>query len=171
MTDTTAAAIDQFASLAASYCELIEHHADYSTEDFIGKVRLLLPQLYYHALQLPDVEPVNDDRLPRVAHQEWQQMFANLGAFLGSNDLYWVVFDPLKLEPDSPIAASLADDLTDIWRDLKSGLRHWQASPADVRQEIVWGWRFHFQIHWSYHVVDALRAINAISESYGVREG
>ena len=170
MTKHTSAAIDQFATLAASYCALIESHADYTTEAFIDKVRELLPQLYYQALQLPDLPSAGEHPLSGIEHEDWKPVFAQLQEKLGPNDLYWEVFDPLKVEPEEPVAGSLADDLADIWRDLKVGLIHWQTDSAETRQDVNWQWRFHFQVHWSYHVVDALRALNAIAESYGARE-
>ncbi len=161
--------IDSFADLASSYCSLIEQHEEYSTEIFVRRIRVVLPLLYYHALKLPDVESTDEEIQREIGHEEWSRMFASLQRKLGVNDLYWEIYDPLKTEHDEAVAASLSDDLADIWRDLKDGLLNWSDSSPAIRQEIVWNWHFTFHHHWSDHVVDALRAINWIVECYGVR--
>jgi hypothetical protein len=164
-------AIDSFAELGSSYCLLIDQHEEYSTEAFVGRIREILPLLYYQALKLPDVESTDDEFQREISHEEWSQMFARLQRKLGGNDLYWVIYDSMKTDLDKPVAASLSDDLADIWRDLKNGLKQWSDGSPAMRQEIVWNWRFSFHHHWSNHAVDALRTINWIVEWYGVRDG
>ena len=163
--------IDSFAELAALYCSLVEHHDDYSTEAFVGRVRELLPLLYYRALKLPEVETTDEEIDREISHEEWSRMFGSLLHKLGSNDFYWKIYDPLKMEHGEAVAASLSDDLADIWRDLKHGILRWPTTDTTTRQEIVWDWRFSFHHHWSNHIVDALRAINWIVECYGIRDG
>ncbi len=53
-----------------------------------------------------------------------------------------------------PTLGAISDDLSDIWRDLKSGLHRWENGQP---QSAVWEWRFSFHSHWSLHAVDALR--------------
>ncbi len=162
--------IDSFAELAASYCTLIERHGDYTTEDFIARIRDILPQLYHNALRLPDTETTDEELDGDISHDEWSAMFGSLRRKLGINDHYWEIYDPLKLEHDDPVAGSLSDDLADIWRDLRLGVTRWADSSDKMKKEIVWEWRFSFHQHWSNHAVDALRAINWIAECYGVRD-
>ncbi len=162
--------IDSFAELASSYCTLIEQHGEYSTEEFIARAREILPLLYHHALRLPDIETTDGEFEGQIGHDEWVKMFANLQRKLENNDYYWKIYDPLQTDHDDPVAASLSDDLADIWRDLKPGISHWTNCSDTMRKHIVWDWRFSFHHHWSDHAVDALRAINWIVEHYGIRE-
>ncbi|TWT56291.1 DUF5063 domain-containing protein [Allorhodopirellula solitaria] len=162
--------IDSFAVLASSYCTLIEQHDTYTTEEFITRTRAILPQLYHCALGLPDIETTDEDVARNISHDEWSVMFTSLQRKLGINDHYWEIYDPLELDHDQPVAASLSDDLADIWRDLKTGLPSWADCSDTIRKQIVWDWHFSFHHHWSDHAVDALRAINWIAEHYGVRD-
>lgn len=162
--------IDTFAKLAASYCTLIEQHGDYTTEEFVSRVRDILPQLYHHASRLPDTETTDEELDRDISHDEWSAMFGSLQRKLGVNDHYWEIYDPLKLEHDDPVAASLSDDLADIWRDLRVGVTRWNDCADTIRRQIVWDWHFSFHHHWSDHAVDALRAINWITEHYGIRD-
>jgi hypothetical protein len=71
-------------------------------------------------------------------------------------DKYWEIFDPTQQE--EPVSGSLADDLTDIFRDLQKGLAISERG-ASV-SEVLWEWRFSFKFHWGRHAMDALRAIH-----------
>ena len=88
--------IDSFAELAASYCTLIERHGDYTTEEFIGHVRDILPQLYHRALRLPDTETTDEELDRDISHDDWSEMFGSLQNKLGVNDHYWEIYDPLN---------------------------------------------------------------------------
>jgi hypothetical protein len=71
-------------------------------------------------------------------------------------DYYYVVFQPLTLEPEQPVAASLADDLDDIRADLRRGLRLFDAGRAEAA---CWEWRLSFRSHWGAHLTNAQRAL------------
>ena len=162
--------IDSFAELAASYCTLIERHGDYTAQEFIARVREVLPQLYYYALRLPDMETTDQELDHNINHDEWSATCCSLRRKFGINDHYWEIYEPLKLEHDDPVAGSLSDDLADIWRDLRPGVTRWSDSSDTMQKQIIWEWRFSFHQHWSNHAVDALRVINWITKCYGVRD-
>jgi Domain of unknown function (DUF5063) len=70
-------------------------------------------------------------------------------------DIYWEVSDPY--EASEPVCGSLTDDLLDVYADVRRGLDLWDGSH---QQAAIWEWRFHFDIHWGDHAVDALRALH-----------
>ena len=49
-------------------------------------------------------------------------MFDTIGAKMPGSDCYWAAIQRLELEPPNPVVGSLADDVADVWRDLKSGM-------------------------------------------------
>jgi hypothetical protein len=51
------------------------------------------------------------------------------------------------------MSGSLADDLTDIYCELKSGLDMLDGQP----QRAVEGWHLGFHLHWGQHLLDAER--------------
>jgi hypothetical protein len=69
---------------------------------------------------------------------------------------YRVVFDSLEDDPDGLVTGWLADDLTDIYRDLKTGLAEWEAGHAE---DAIWEWRFAYFSHWGRHATHAQSAI------------
>lgn len=70
------------------------------------------------------------------------------------------MFYPAKLFEEEPLTGDLADDLADVYRDLKPGLVLYEGGHID---EAVWHWNFHFNIHWGRHAAEALYAMHAFA--------
>jgi hypothetical protein len=115
----------------------------------LKNLSVLLARVYITALELPEVEPT--DRKTEI-----QSIDAPNVSF-DEVDAYWEVFHPY--EQGEPLHGSLADDVLDIYRDVKAGLLMYELGTQDDITEAVWHWRFHFEVHWGFHLVDALRAI------------
>lgn len=83
-------------------------------------------------------------------------MFNSLQDKLGPAALFYEYYDPWD-EKDHGVSM-LADDLADIYFDMKGGLLALEAgAPAE---DVLFEWRLGFQTHWGLHIVDALRAIH-----------
>jgi hypothetical protein len=67
------------------------------------------------------------------------------------------VFDPLSVPPDEPVVGSLSDDLCDVYREVVSGLREYEAGR---RAQAVWEWGFGLRHHWGKHATGAIRALH-----------
>ena len=59
------------------------------------------------------------------------------------------------------MSGSLADDLTDIYCELKHGLRLLDANPPQTDLALD-GWRRSYKAHWGQHLVDAERHLYAL---------
>jgi hypothetical protein len=116
-------------------------------------------RLYLAALELPPAwtEALADQPEPeRVGADECQHIAKSLQRRLPF-DLYGEVFDTLPIPPEMPVVGSLTDDLTDIYRDVVSGLREYGGGRIATA---VWEWGFHLQIHWGEHATSAIRALH-----------
>ncbi len=69
---------------------------------------------------------------------------------------YSTYFQPFQVEEEG-VTGDLADDLTDIYADLKAGL-HLHDSGHVVAA--IGEWRALFSIHWGRHAVSALHALH-----------
>jgi hypothetical protein len=129
----------------------------------------MLPELIAEASRLPLVSFSDDENEEQDAsiskiraetktkQQEWRQLYDSLREKLGDWDLYWMVFDPRT--DNEAIHSSLADDIADIYRDLKDGISLKEMNEVPV-WEIIFEWRFGFTSHWGQHAVNALRTIH-----------
>jgi hypothetical protein len=150
----------RFGAVAQEFCNAVDAAEDSSRSTFLLRIYRVLPELISAALQLPHLAPSDstesedDTRLSSVA---WERIYNAVGKTIGDWDIYWQLFDPTK--NNEPGAASLADDLADIYRDVNDGIvanRKHSRTPQDV----VWEWRFSFYSHWGKHAIDALQAIH-----------
>ena len=72
--------------------------------------------------------------------------------------MYGEVLDPLPVPPEEPVIGSIADDVIDIYRDVVTGLRAYQAGN---KTGALWEWGGGFRHHWGEHATGAIRAIHA----------
>jgi hypothetical protein len=96
-----------------------------------------------------------------------------VGDLLGSQRGYWAYFDPTEpLDSTQEIIfGDLADDLADIYRDIKPGLRAWATSDDAYLSHIVFGWKIPlFGSHWGVHAVSALRALLPLAYLRGIQK-
>lgn len=163
-----------FKTAAERYCSLFESQPT-DVNRWIEEVLSALAQVYAAAHRLPDFSlsdeaPDIPDSLD-VTHEDWRSLFGFVQRALGSRDAYWAYFDPSEPSDanEEPIFHSLADDLADIYRDLKPGLRAWETGDDRYLETIVFDWKTPlFGCHWGLHAVSAMRALHPIAFSRGL---
>jgi len=167
--------IRAFVGAAHRYCSLIESHpAD--REEWLAEVLHAISILYAAApvvreLGLPSDqgeggESPKSRNIPnelRLSNDQWQVIFDHLRNILGKDAAYVAFFNPATADPtkDEPTTGDLADDLADIYRDLKPGLVAWELSTDNYLEDILFQWTHYGHIHhWGRHAVDAMRALH-----------
>ncbi|MDQ1924445.1 DUF5063 domain-containing protein [Massilia pseudoviolaceinigra] len=113
-----------------------------------------LARLYAQALDLPQRDCDWGDEAAKVSHKAWSAMFKRFGAL--PVNYYSESTAPLDVSCGETMLGDLADDLADIWRDLKHGLNLLDGGNADAA---VFHWREHFIIHWGSHAASALNVL------------
>ena len=148
---------EQMLNVAHAYCGLIEQAAKKTPPSrWLTDVASLLPRIN------AAVTALEDDLKP----ERWQDqdldarfdLYARLHELLGEFDAYWLEFD--SLGDDACKSGSLADDLTDIYCELKSGLELVGEAPeteVGSTEQAVANWRTGYLRHWGRHVIDAQR--------------
>ena len=131
----------RFAEVAKKYCGAVDSARSVERNDLVLRIYRLLPLLIREAIGLAVVEPSEygnqkERRKARMSEQQWGELYSLLKEKLWDWNLYSQVFDPTKAR--EAIDGSLADDIADIYRDLKKGLvlHHSELAPPD---DILWG--------------------------------
>jgi hypothetical protein len=150
----------RFGAAAQEFCRAVDAAEDSTRSSFLLRIYRVLPELISAALQLPHLAPsdsTESEDQTRLSRIEWERIYNAVAKRVGDWDIYWQLFDPTKNE--EPGAGSLADDLTDIYREVNDGIL---ADRKHLRppQDIVWEWRFSFYSHWGKHAIDASQAIH-----------
>lgn len=115
--------------------------------------RKILAELH-SVVFLPDVE-TEDVKVEDVSTDDWKKVLNRFSDL--SVKGYWLVFDPIEAQEGETVFAQLADDLADIYRDIKYGLKLFDAG---LQNDAAWEWKFHFEIHWGWHLLGAQRVIH-----------
>ena len=142
-------------AVARNYCELVESLTEGNTR-WLKEIASLLPRLHaaVAALNLPDSERSHH---PLADLDSRFELYTCLRQQLGDRDSYWMEFDVAG--DGQTMSGSLADDLTDIYCELKHGLQLLDAQA----QQAVEGWHQGFHLHWGQHLLDAERHLYGLS--------
>lgn len=165
--------VQYFSKVAQAYCECLEKPTG-DTELWLKNVLINLSQLYAAVHTLPEVELLEKDIIPEekfdVDNEEWGIIFMSVVNILGQARWYGMNYDPSEPNKDETVeVGDLADDLADIYRDIKPGLRAWDENKDEYLPEIVWGWRETLFIsHWGIHAVNALRILHHLAFLQGL---
>lgn len=139
----------RFADLARAYCQWAEG-APGSERDEALTARLHLARLHAQALELSDSASWNGDA-PKISHEAWKATYKRFGAL--PVNYYGECLHPLEVPASDTALGDLADDLADIWRDVRRGLDVYDA--GDI-EGATFAWHQSFTIHWGMHAASAL---------------
>ncbi|MFZ3264951.1 MAG: DUF5063 domain-containing protein [Terriglobales bacterium] len=161
------ASFREFTLVAAHFCDVVDSASALDRVELLSRLYEMLPRLISQGIALPSLSWSNDDtrkeiRQTRMKEAEWGQLYELLKEKLGEWNLYWQVFDPTN--DSEAIRGSLADDIADIYRDIKEGLTLHNPNLA-LQQDAVRGWRVLYYSHWGPHAINALFTIHFLLES------
>ena len=144
-----------FASAATRFCSVVERVGRGSRSAWLADLESSLATLYAAGVSLPE----NDEEIPssryRMSHEEWVSLFSSLRDEFGVDDRYTVLMN------GSPVAASLADDLANVYREVNDGL---EALTSGAAPDVVIGeWAVGFSLHWAAHALGALSALRTLA--------
>ncbi|NHZ99416.1 DUF5063 domain-containing protein [Massilia sp. CCM 8734] len=142
-----------FVQSARDFCQWAEGDLQ-PGEAQVPIARRHLARLYAQALDLPQRDCDWGDEAAQVSHAAWQAMFARFGAL--PLNYYSQSANTLDVVCSEMMIGDLADDLADIWRNLKHGLNLLDGGNPDAA---VFQWRENFIIHWGSHAASALHVL------------
>jgi hypothetical protein len=142
--------IDEVLSVARRYCDLIDASGR-DRPDWLREVAIILPRIHAAMTSLHLSAPHAEHDHPVDLDARFE-LFSHLRELLADRDGYFLEFD-CALEGADAMTGSLADDLTDIYCELKHGLRAFAADPAGALETWVLG----YECHWGQHLTDAQR--------------
>lgn len=145
----------ELTQVAQTYCRLIEG-SNGENNGWLEQLANLLPRLHAAVASLDG--GIKNHNHALVADLDARfELYTHLRDLLGRRDSYWMEFDVAG--DGQTKSGSLADDLTDIYCELKHGLKLLEGTP-DIALE---GWRNGFRMHWGQHLVDAERHLYELS--------
>jgi hypothetical protein len=154
-----------FVGAASRYCRLVEStppDPDAWMQELLHAISIL-----YAAAPIVRELDINTagQSIPadlRLSNDQWQVIYSHLMDTLPITPIYSAHFNPVDAAPnDEAGTGDLADDLADIYRDLRPGLAAWELSGDAYTDDILYQWvHFGHLHHWGRHAVNAMRALH-----------
>lgn len=143
---------------AQAFCALIETINRYEKSEWFTQLARILPRIHWAIVNLDDRLLKHDyATLPDL--EERFELYCRLKARLGDYDEYWLELDCHANEADK--SGSLADDLTDLYFELKRGLKLCQSTQGSD-EEALKLWLAGYVLHWGQHLVDAQKHLYSL---------
>ena len=149
-------------TVSNEYCLFMETAEVRKKGDIFQYMQKLLPLIYLKASLLPDI-PVNDENAAEhfVTEEQWEDLFNTLRIRFGNDDIYYFI-DLNEKSHSDPLRASLAENLTDIYQDLKDFVLLYQKPYRSSQENAVRDCKNLFETRFGYRLVYAQVAIHNI---------
>ena len=159
-------------ALCNEYCHAIQNVGDIAGDEdttardaFVATMLRLLPRMYITANDIPSGINIDTDAYITDALDEdsYDTLRRNIEELLGADDTYLEVFHQDMKYSDTPIAASIAEGLCDIFQ---SAYNYLQTIRDDATDQVIDAatdaLRQDFVQYWSGILCNVLRALNAL---------
>jgi Domain of unknown function (DUF5063) len=144
-----------FHECVKEFCSWAESESDKPEVELV-KALHLLSRLYSNALMLKMANCVTEHEAIHISNEQWNIIFKRFGSL--PFNYYPDVDDITEIETPSTSLGDVADDLADIYRDLKAGLWLYEQG---YELEADYEWKFNFNVHWGIHAVNAMNALHS----------
>lgn len=154
-------AVIEFVTVANEYCRYIESISSYNRESFTLHTQKVLPLLYLKISLIPEI-PDNDlDYAEKfVSEDDYTFILKKIQELLKDLDIYQEVFNKDMAFSDEALDASIAEDLTDIYQDLKDFIISYQIGAVEGMTSSLKECVDSFRQHWGQCLVNSMRAVH-----------
>ena len=156
-----------FIALANEYCHALERSLEYeSREAFVDSMLKLLPRLY---ITMSDLEhdPFADAYIDSALEEDVYDLVRDrVARIMAEEDIYLEVFIEDMKYSDTPISASVSENLADLYQEFFNLVHSVQEAMTETQHEMLCQCRINFVNYWGQTLCNVLRALNAIN--YGI---
>lgn len=151
----------EFVAVANEYCKYTEHASEIKGDEMLRIMQRILPLMYLKASLLPALEPFFEDSNEKfITETDWNRINEILTQKFGTANDYLEVVTDKSGESEGFSRSSLAEDMADIYQDIKNFLLLYQTGTNEVMNDALWECRMNFENIWGQKLVNSLRAIH-----------
>jgi len=156
-----------FVSLCSEYCQALEGVSSTTRGQFVASMTRLLPRLYIAATDLTTDSVDADEGYinPSLDEEYYESIRRNIETIMAQDDTYLEVFEADMKYSDTPIGASIAESLADIFQPLYNFLAMIDNAPDDIVDMAVGAIRDDFMAYWGQTLCNVMRPLNHLSMS------
>lgn len=163
----------EFVTVAVQYCAYLEKFTAATESELTDKLTKILPLLYLKASLVPETDTVNDeDPEITVTEDDYNYISSKLYNVFLNNDTYLEVFLQDMKYSETPISASISEDLADIYQDLRNFITIFERGITENMNDALYLCIENFKTYWGQKLVNVLRALHSLkySDNPGILE-
>jgi len=151
----------EFITVANEFCSFLERADDLETSDFLSRLQKLLPLIYLKASLIPELDFDPDDELEKyVTEIDYNVILQKIAGHTGAGDDYQEVFLPGMQFSETALTSSIAENVADIYQDIKDLVMLFRTLNEDVMEQALWECQQNFTRIWGQKLVNCLRALH-----------
>jgi hypothetical protein len=148
----------EFVTVSREYCAYLEKLENIEKPVFVDRSMKLLSLLYLKSLLLPEIEEIFDEELEKhVTEFDYEFIKKGIEQVLGDDDSYLDFFDNDMHETPEPVSCSLAENMADVYQDVKDFLAIYQQGIDKLMLDAIFVCKQSFENYWGYRIVNSLR--------------
>ncbi|WP_439183709.1 DUF5063 domain-containing protein [Carboxylicivirga taeanensis] len=153
----------EFVTVAKEYCTFLESTNELNRQQFVTVATRIIPLLYLKASVLPKVESELEDSIEKtVDEMMYTHVLDAVTSKLGRFNDYLEVFTADMQRSDTPVISFIAEDLTDIYQDIKDFISAYRLGVTEIMNDALAEVVSNFELYWGQKLVNTLRALHAI---------
>ena len=154
-----------FIALTNEYCHAIEQAETLDEESLVEAMINLLPRIYITAFDLNEEYDLSfsDSFInPSLTEDVYDHVRNRLEDVMGEDDIYLETFVEDMIYSDTPVSASISENLADLYQEFYDFLNAVKDLPTYAQQEIVALCKDNFKANWAQTLCNVMRALNMI---------
>lgn len=153
----------EFATVAREYCILLDNAERYSRSDFVRVAARMFALLYLKASLLPAAEAAEVGWQPEVVDErEYERVRRQVSRRMARFDDYVEVFHEDFAQSDGPVAASISEDMADVYQDIRDFCEGYHSGDDAAMTEALRVVAEHFRDYWGQRLCNGLRALHQV---------
>lgn len=160
--------------LAADYCSICQSASEMDKEELIDRMLDILPRIYWEFFDISteDVVLLGEDEFfaDYVDEDYYESIRRHLETVLGPDDTFLETFEEDMKYSDTPIAASIAESLADLFQPLFNFISVVKDTDGDRLEEAYMQCKEDFASYWSQTLCNVLRALNHLKYNRDIRD-
>jgi len=152
-----------FVTVGVEFCAMLESEEAVARREWLIKMSRLLPMLYLKAALLPETIAVDEAPAETfVREEDYVCVAGKVASIMGGDDVYLDVFvDDMKYS-DTPVSASVSENIADIYQDLRNFVSVYQYEMGDRMLEALAVVTENFKNYWGQKLVNVLRPVHTL---------
>jgi len=152
-----------FIALTNEYCHTLETCQQLDSRDqLVAQMLKLLPRLYITASDL-DGEALDEEYIdPALDEDVYDLVRQRVATVMTDEDIYLEVFVEDMKYSDTPVSASVSENLADLYQEFFNVLHAIEDAPTSLQRDVLALCKANFAAYWGQTLCNVLRSLNNI---------